>query len=1225
MTAVPSILRSRGFAGLLTILTLAFALPLAACDGCKDNPAGPDAPLDAGTDAPGPVEVVCAEIPALPSGVCQVTAGDDRKLLIGNVLAPNTAFKGGQVAVDTTGTITCVGCDCAQGGETVITCPAGVISPGLINTHDHITFAQNSPYQDSGERYEQRHDWRSAKRGHTKISTKPGTITLPELRWGELRFLFGGATSTVGSGGTAGLLRNLDRANLLEGLAIKPVHYQTFPLDDNSNNIIRTGDCNYGPAPDTAASIAGDDAYEPHVSEGIDEQSRNEFLCLSSDTYDTTAPGVSTNVAIAKTAMIHGIGLTPSELGTMAAAGTALIWSPRSNVTLYGDTAQVTTAARMGVEIALGTDWMPTGSMNMLRELHCADTLNQNYYNKFFSDRDLWRMATANAASVTASSDKIGSLAIGRVADIAIFDGKVNTSYRAILAGEPKDVALVMRGGKVMYGDASTVAAVPGTTGCDAVDVCGVAKQACLGELSTTYAALKAAVGTTAYPDFNCGEPDNEPSCTPTRPASVDGSTIYTGDSSATDSDGDGIANTADNCPTTFNPIRPVDKGKQGNADNDAEGDACDPCPVDPNTPSCTAVNPNDADRDGIDNAVDNCPGVANPTQLDTDTDGKGDLCDACPMAANPGAAGCSASIYDIKAGTVPQGSAVRVSNALVTGKGSNGFYIQVKVGDMGYNGPDNSGLFVFAGAMSPFLNDANVGTRVNIDATVGAFQGALQLASVTAVTVASATVEAPPAPISATLAEIKTGGTRAAKLDAVIVATPMSSVTAIDTMFGEFTVTAGADALQVDDFLFVTTPTPTVGKNFTSITGILHNRQMLSKLEPRNAGDLVGGAVTLLTMGPATSFIRVGQMMSPTTPTPLTITLSGPAPTNTFVAITSSNATALTVSGGGITIPMGQSSGQVLVTGLVQNAAVTLTATLNSSMLTATVRVLGAAEVPTMVSMTPPAANVNQGGMTTFTIELNLPAPVGGTSVAVALTPANAGTVPATVTVAAGQTQATFTYTDGSLVTAATVSATLLASTATSTITVSAGANHLVINELDYDQIGTDSAEFIEIKNPTGMAISLAGVAVVLINGSGNAEYKRYDLSSVGSLAAGKYLVLAKAGFAVGVDATLLTPAGWLANDNAQNGAPDGIALINVTNKTVIDALSYEGGITAAVITGFVGTTNLVEGGTALDVLIADSNTIVGSLCRKPDGSDTDNANADWKFCAAPTSGAPN
>ena len=45
--------------------------------------------------------------------------------------------------------------------------------------------------------------------------------------------------------------------------------------------------------------------------------------------------------------------------------------------------------------------------------------------------------------------------------------------------------------------------------------------------------------------------------------------------------------------------------------------------------------NPLDLDGDGVLDAVDNCPGVYNPTQADTDSDGRGDACDNCPLVAN--------------------------------------------------------------------------------------------------------------------------------------------------------------------------------------------------------------------------------------------------------------------------------------------------------------------------------------------------------------------------------------------------------------------------------------------------------------------------------------------------------------------------------------------------------------------------------------------------------------
>ena len=46
----------------------------------------------------------------------------------------------------------------------------------------------------------------------------------------------------------------------------------------------------------------------------------------------------------------------------------------------------------------------------------------------------------------------------------------------------------------------------------------------------------------------------------------------------------------------------------------------------------------NDVDGDGVANAVDNCPTVANANQHDEDGDGVGDVCDLCPHIAEIGA-----------------------------------------------------------------------------------------------------------------------------------------------------------------------------------------------------------------------------------------------------------------------------------------------------------------------------------------------------------------------------------------------------------------------------------------------------------------------------------------------------------------------------------------------------------------------------------------------------------
>jgi cytosine/adenosine deaminase-related metal-dependent hydrolase len=521
-----------------------------------------------------PVVTMCpaANEPPAASGTCTVTAGSAARLITGTILTPGQVLRGGQVLVDTTGKISCVGCDCSAGaaGATTIDCPTGVVSPGLINAHDHITYAQNSPAADTGERYEQRHDWRKGLRGHTEIVV-PGGATVAQIEWGELRFVMGGATSTVGSGGENGLLRNLDYSADAKTLGhASAAVFDTFPLGDSSGTQLTSG-CGYAFV-DTATSIANDLAFEPHIGEGVDVVARNEFLCSS------TSSGGGQDLMQKQSAFLHAAGLEAADYGAMAGAQTKLVWSPRSNIRLYGNTAQVTVAARLGVSIALGSDWVSSGSMNLLRELACADGYNKTYLDGFFTDEALWLMVTERAALVSGTDDVLGTLAVGKWGDIAIFDGSQRADHRAVIGAAAQDVVLVMRAGTPLYGDAAVISGLGGTT-CDAVSVCGAAKSVCVkSEVNTTYSALATAAN--SYAAFFCGTPTGEPTCVPSRPAAVNGSTIYTGAPTSSDSDGDGIPDASDDCPHVFNPIRPVDNGQQADADSDGTGDACDPCPL---------------------------------------------------------------------------------------------------------------------------------------------------------------------------------------------------------------------------------------------------------------------------------------------------------------------------------------------------------------------------------------------------------------------------------------------------------------------------------------------------------------------------------------------------------------------------------------------------------------------------------------------------------------------
>lgn len=800
----------------------AFVADDASADGFVVDAFAEDGGVDGGT----PGRTVCGSLPALGSGeACEVTAGSSTVLLRGTVLGPEGIFEAGEVLVEGSGPdgrILCVGCDCASrpaaSGATVVSCPEGVISPGLIDGLSYPRYATNAPIAASTERYEHRHDWRTGTGGHTTISTSSDSsgnaATIQELR-----SLLAGVTAVVASNGSAGSLggpRNLFRDPL--GARVS-VDLDTFPLNDVSGaSYADCSDYSYDSPPPSGTT------FLPVIAEGVDERARNELDCL------TTAAGGEDQVN-AETAVVAAVGIDGSQIDRLSQRGAAVVWRPRSDVRLYGNTAPVVALASSGVPIALASNWLPTGSMSLLRELACADELNQRNLGAFFSDRELWQMVTGHAARAMGTRD-VGILREGAIADVSVFDGRSRTDYRAILDAEPRDVLLVLRGGEALSGDAALVTGLDATE-CETLDVCGVSKTVCSERLyGETTATILAAAPVDSLGLFSCGAPAGEPTCVPARMGE------YGGLPTAGDADGDGIADGSDNCPSVFNPVRPMDGGSQADGDGDGTGDACDPCPAD-GSASCAALDPSDRDDDGVPYAADNCPFTSNAGQDDMDGDGLGDDCDDCPTIPSP-TNECPVSIYDVKSGTVAVDDTARLDGVLVTASAPGiGAFVQVDPADPGYTGPDQSGLFVFLGPLGTFPSR---GDRIDVRGTVANFFGQIQLEASSLSVVSSG--NALPAAVSVTPAEVGTTGSRREALEGVLVQVSNVTVTELNPAAGpgdtDPTNAFVVDGeLRVNDYLHLADPFPSVGSEYTSITGVLRWSNNQSKLEPRDAADL--------------------------------------------------------------------------------------------------------------------------------------------------------------------------------------------------------------------------------------------------------------------------------------------------------------------------------------------------------------------------------------------------
>jgi cytosine/adenosine deaminase-related metal-dependent hydrolase len=1033
-------------------------------------------PIDTTDPEPEPEVTSCGEaLTPSASGVCTVVPGSSGMLLLeGDLVLPTGILEAGQVLVSEQGAIACVGCDCDSepGAEsaTRITCAEGLISPGLINAHDHISFTEMKPAKHGEERYDHRHEWRKGLNGKTKLSAFTNDHD-KGASWGEIRQVMAGTTSLFGSGGDDGFLRNLDKSYLLEGLAHGSAYYSTFPLGDNDGTLASSGCDKYDF--DNTSTVANAVAYVPHVAEGINAEARNEFACMSG------AVEGSEDLLLHTSAYIHGVGTRTADIGLMAGEGAALVWSPRSNTDLYGMTADAPIYDRLGVLVALGTDWTATGSVHMLRELQCAVNWNTNYWDGYFTDAQLVSMATSSAAEALGFQDQLGSLVMGKQADITIWDASQRSGYAAILEASPVEVVLVLRGGLPLYGDDAVMEALPDGSGCDSIDVCGRAKSICTSrEIGIDIATLESQMNQYVYGLHFCGEPVDEPSCHPLRPDEYDG--VATAD----DADGDGIPAVDDNCDTVFNPTRPVDAFIQPDVDGDGAGDACDPCPFDPDTTACSSVDPLDVDGDGWLNPSDNCPGDPNEDQADGDDDGLGDVCDPCPTFWNAGGAGCPASIYSVKTGATSVGANVSIVDAIVTAVAYNAFFITVDPSSDAYDGAEYASLFVY------YPDQAEMPARgdlVSVSGAVSEFFGQIQVqGGIVEVTSSGNPV---PAAIVVTPEEIIPGGELAEALEGTLVRVEGVSVTDIsptgaanETVEGEFEVSGG---LPVDDLMFALEPMPLEGQVFAALTGVVRLSWSRNKLNPRDVEDYVFGEPELVSFGPDATYIWEGTtgQSSPG----LEVSLNGPATEDTFVAVSSPSPEVLTVVGGGVTILAGDYSAFVEIQAITGGEAVVLTASYDGVQLAQTVTVISASDVPTPTVLEPAEIIMPVDSEMTLKVFLDLPAGAAGQVVELAVE-GGLITAPVSVNVSPGSFEADITIVAGAVSGTTTLTASVGPVTAQAVIEVSEIlTTGLLLSEVLYDVSGSDSGyEWVKLYNGTAEDIDLNGWSL----GYGGTDY---------------------------------------------------------------------------------------------------------------------------------------
>lgn len=391
--------------------------------------------------------------------------------------------------------------------------PSALIFPGLINLHNHPTYdmlsawaAPSSHVQPAlgrplgTEPYANRYQWNgmhgNASPEERRLLESPQlALTSPSglglaaevVKYARVKSLVGGETTQQGGPSSAAL----------DGILARNVE---------STNFGRQKIGSFVPAIDTvtdaqAAQLIGGmqaglvDAWLFHLAEGVRDSDRRPGDLLSSRAEFAVLEGQG--LLTDMTVIVHGSALEPQDFAHMRAArsiradgagdglGAKLVWSPLSNLLLYGRTANVYQALAAGVTVSLGTDWSPSGSRNLLGELKVADLALRDASLLGTSralvpgvsvagkrghaaaeaevalDRLIVDMATRNPAATLRWTDQVGSLEAGKVADLFVVTppehspcaGLPSSPYRSLIDATERDVRLVLVGGDPLVGD----------------------------------------------------------------------------------------------------------------------------------------------------------------------------------------------------------------------------------------------------------------------------------------------------------------------------------------------------------------------------------------------------------------------------------------------------------------------------------------------------------------------------------------------------------------------------------------------------------------------------------------------------------------------------------------------------------------------------------------------------------------------------------------------------
>ncbi len=161
-----------------------------------------------------------------------------------------------------------------------------------------------------------------------------------------------------------------------------------------------------------------------------------------------------------KSVLAHGVYLTDDEIKLCIERDMSVVHNPSSNCKLASGIAPISKFRKAGVNVAIGTDGASSNNnLNMMEEMHLAAMLScvSNMDPIANTPYDIIKMATTNGAKALSIDDKIGTIEVGKEADIILIDTNkphltpVNDPFSAVVySAQASDIDTVFCKGEML-------------------------------------------------------------------------------------------------------------------------------------------------------------------------------------------------------------------------------------------------------------------------------------------------------------------------------------------------------------------------------------------------------------------------------------------------------------------------------------------------------------------------------------------------------------------------------------------------------------------------------------------------------------------------------------------------------------------------------------------------------------------------------------------------------